>query len=83
MLEYTENEASDPMFEPGTVLASFVPLYIDENKLEEEVKVIRETFGDRSKETYEEMKKYVTSEYAPANEENLKDWLKARHLIKH
>ena len=83
MLEYTENEASDPMFEPGTVLASFVPLYIDETRLEEEVKVIREMFGERSRESYEEIKKYITSEYAPVNEDNLKEWLKTRHLIKH
>jgi hypothetical protein len=82
MLEYFTNAEEDPVFNPGILLAAFVPAYPDEAALSNEIKIL---LADLSSKSYSdkllEIKAYLAAEYARPQEDNLKAWLTAQKLL--
>lgn len=82
VIEYFEDEKDEPMFSPGYLLAAFIPLYVDELALAEELRVIIGLHKTSSPEArVNEVRAYLASEYANPQEDNLKAWLKQQGLI--
>jgi len=79
VIEYFEDEKEEPMFTPGTLLGAFVPLYVDESSLASEIKALIAA-RDNSRTITEEINAYLREEYAPAQEDNLKTWLKSQGI---
>lgn len=81
VIEYFEDENEDPMFSPGVLLGSFVPMYADEATLSSEIKALVEALNKQdSKALWIEITAYLRDEYAPAQEDNLKAWLKTQGI---
>jgi hypothetical protein len=82
MVEYFEDANADPVFNPGILLAAFVPLYVNEESLMAEVKVL---IGSATAKSYSplflEIKNYLSSEYASTQDDILKAWLKKNNLL--
>lgn len=79
VIEYFEDEKEDPMFTPGTLLAAFVPLYVDEASLASELKALLQA-RDSSATIMAEISAYLRDEYAPVQEDNLVAWLNAQGI---
>jgi hypothetical protein len=79
VIEYFEDEKEDPAFTPGTLLGAFVPLYADEAALAVEIKSLLSA-RDESSTVLGEISAYLQEEYAPAQEDNLKAWLKSQGI---
>ncbi len=79
VIEYFEDEKEDPMFTPGTLLGAFVPIYADEPMLASEIKALLGA-RDPSRTVMAEINAYLQQEYAPAQEDNLKAWLKSQGI---
>jgi hypothetical protein len=83
IVEYFENENEDPMFGPGVLIATFVPLYVKETEVAEEVRsLISEMPAGTSKSaTFESVRSYLYNEYAATQEDNLWMWLSTKGLL--
>lgn len=79
VIEYFEDEKEEPMFTPGTLLGTFVPMYVDEASLVTEIKALLSA-RDQSRTAMAEINAYLREEYAPAQEDNLAAWLKAKGI---
>jgi hypothetical protein len=77
IVEYFENENEDPVFGPGVLIASFVPLYVDENAVADEVRALVGTRPNAASdsEAFDEIRNYLAVEYAAPQEEILRRWL--------
>jgi len=72
----TLTEAGDEM------LGYFVPLYVNEQELLHEVKVVAALYAEESKDKLlEEVHKYLSAEYAPPHKLNLEAWLRQHKVI--
>lgn len=82
VVEYFEDEKEDPMFSPGLLLGAFVPAFVDEASLALEVRALIGTPDKaKSKAALTEISNYLRDEYAPAQEDNLKAWLKEQKIL--
>ncbi len=81
VIEYFQNENDDPVFEPGLLLAAFVPLTVDEKRLADELRVILAIAAGKEQQMTE-INNYLISEYAPAQKTNLAAWISANNLLK-
>jgi len=83
VVEYFENENEDPVFGPGLLIASFVPIYPNNSDLSTEVRALIGSLPrDASyNQKFAEVRAYLASEYASAQEENLKQWLKEQGIL--
>lgn len=82
VVEYFEDEKEDPMFSPGLLLGAFVPTFADEPSLASEIRALIGTPDkSRSKAILTEINNYLHDEYAPAQEDNLKAWLKDQKIL--
>jgi hypothetical protein len=86
MVEYFEDEKDDPVFSSGSglVIGAFVPLYpTDEPSLAAEIRALvgsrpaNTTYSENLKEVGE----YLAAEYANAQEDNLKQWLREKGIL--
>lgn len=84
VIEYFENESEDPVFGPGLLIASFVPLYVNESDLATEVRTLVSSVPPDAgfSRTFEEIRSYLAAEYSPAQEDNLRQWLKEQGILK-
>jgi hypothetical protein len=75
-------DIADPLFRPSTQIGSFVPLYVNEASLKNEIKTIVASMNTRGKEdVIHSILDFLSQEYAPAVEENLNAWLTANKLL--
>jgi hypothetical protein len=82
VVEYFEDEKEDPMFSPGLLLGAFVPVFADETSLASEIRALIGTPDkNKSKAVLTEINNYLRDEYAPAQEDNLKTWLKEQKIL--
>ncbi len=83
VVEYFEDEKEDPMFSPGLLLGSFIPVWVNEDNLALELKALLAALpkSKTEKELFTEISNYLRDEYAPAQEQNLKAWLKEKHIL--
>lgn len=82
IVEYFDDEKEDPMFSPGLLLGAFVPMYVSEQNLAEEIRALIGTPDkSKSKAILTEINNYLRDEYAPAQEDNLKAWLKEQKIL--
>ena len=84
MVSYYENTMDPDFFTPSELLGYFVPLYVDEDALRNEVKTLIDTlkaYGLSSSQIITETISYLASEYASPIPQNVKDWLSANKLI--
>lgn len=82
VVEYFEDEKEDPMFSPGLLLGAFVPTFVEENSLASEIRALIGTPDKtNSKAILTEINNYLRDEYAPAQEDNLKTWLKDQKIL--
>jgi hypothetical protein len=82
IVEYFENENEDPVFGPGILIASFVPLYVNEEAVADEVRALMATrpATASASETFEEIRTYLSVEYAAPQEEILRRWLDSKGI---
>lgn len=82
VVEYFEDEKEDPMFTPGLLLGAFVPMYVYEQSLAEEIRtLVGKPDKNNVKAALIEINNYLRDEYAPAQGDNLKAWLKEQKII--
>ncbi|HMJ70764.1 MAG TPA: hypothetical protein VK508_17800 [Cyclobacteriaceae bacterium] len=82
VVEYFEDEKEDPVFSPGMLLGAFVPMYISEEGLAFEIRALISTSDKtKPKAVLTEINAYLRDEYAPAQEDNLKAWLKEQKIL--
>ncbi|HZY80032.1 MAG TPA: hypothetical protein VFE50_10950, partial [Cyclobacteriaceae bacterium] len=83
VVEYFEDAKEDPMFSPGLLLGSFIPIWTNEDNLALELKALLAALPKTKtdKELFTEISTYLRDEYAPAQEDNLKAWLKEKHIL--
>lgn len=82
-VEYLESENGneDPIFSDGVRLATFLPLYTDENQLTKELRTILSSLKDKnSDQRISEIMQYLVEVYAPAQIDNLRNWLREKGL---
>jgi hypothetical protein len=72
------NAEPDPVFNPGLLLGAFVPLYVNEDQLATEIRSLMAGRNRSNKEVtdLQEVEEYLRQEYAMAQQDNLKTWLK-------
>lgn len=77
---YFEDGAEDPAFTPGVLLGAFVPMYHPrEAELASELRSLISA-RDKGVTVLAEIHSYLREEYAPAQEDNLKAWLKLQGI---
>ncbi len=82
VVEYFEDEKEDPVFSPGLLLGSFVPIYPNEAALSSEIRaLVASTDKTGSKAILTEINAYLRDVYAPAQVDNLKAWLKEQKIL--
>jgi hypothetical protein len=83
IVEYFENENEDPMFGPGVLIATFVPLYVNENDVAGEVRAVisEQPSGASNSIIFDSVRSYLYNEYAATQEDNLWQWLRAKGLL--
>lgn len=83
IIEYFENEAEDPVFAPGVLIAAFVPLYVEEDLVADEVRALisARDQDDSTSKTFEEIRAYLSAEYAAPQEDNLWHWLSTKGIL--
>lgn len=82
ILTYYDDKEQDPIFDPPIPIAQFVPVYIDESSLKEEVAALVGAMKDADhKQVFKEITGYVGATYAPADETNLESWLDKNGLL--
>lgn len=82
VVEYFDDEEEDPMFSPGLLLGAFVPTFADEPSLASEIRALVGTPDKaKSKAVLTEISNYLRDEYAPAQEDNLKAWLREQKIL--
>lgn len=82
IIEYFEDEKEQPVLNPGILLAAFVPIFTDEEKLVAEIRAVLDLPGTRTyKEKLMDVKGYLAAEYANVQEDNLKVWLKTNGVL--
>ena len=81
MIEYFENEADDPLFNPGLLLAAFIPMFVDEDVLLTEVSaLLSATAATTPDQRKLEVTRYLEDVYAPVQPQNLTTWMKEKGL---
>ena len=83
ILEYFTNEKDNPADAPGIHIASFIPKYANEDAIAEEVRslVSAQPAGTSNTLTFDHIWTYLYNEYAPTQEDNLRQWLHAKGIL--
>lgn len=84
-IQYYEDELDDPMFGKGDWLADFVPVYVDNDQLKQEINILLRSIGTSASKTDEqvqEIRKYLESEYGGVILQNMEAWLLAQGIIR-
>lgn len=81
-VQYFKKEPAAPTEAGDEILGYFVPLYVNEQDLVHEVKVVAALYEQETKEKLlEEVYKYLSAEYAPPHKLNLEAWLHQHKVI--
>ena len=83
-LYYCEDETEDPMFGNSTIIATILPVYVDEKLLLEEIKLILSTLAENNQTdevAKREIKNYLEQAYAKVIDENLDAWIGQHQLL--
>ncbi len=79
---YPDEKLSLDLPGSGELIGYFWPRYLDEDKLEQECRIILDAYADQPSTVSEkEMKNFIVENYGHVENTNLSQWLKERHLI--